>query len=248
MNTLIGRIEIPRLHLRAIVREGAGANTLSLTAGHIPGTAFPGQTGNVAVAAHRDTLFRGMGAIRKNDVIEFDTPNKRYVYEVASTQIVPPEDVGVLQPGPYSELTLVTCYPFNYIGPAPERFIVKARELSQQPVHTFAPQAPAPKVQEVVQTKAAGQSKSIPGRLTFDVPRNHSRQLAPGISLGVTATDAGLQQMSGWMWLMPDRRTVWLRDRGTKDPLVFYGYVDGKRRELVITHVSPDSVTGYLVL
>jgi hypothetical protein len=86
-----------------------------------------------------------------------------------------------------------------------------------------------------------------PGRVTFSVPMNHSRQLIPGISLGVTATDTGRQRMNGWMWLMPDRRTIWLRDQ-RQGPVVFYGHEDGKRRELVITRVTPNSVTGYLQL
>jgi sortase A len=78
-NSLIGRITIPRLHLRTIVREGAGSYTLSLAVGHIPGTALPWQKGNVGVAGHRDTLFRGMGKLRKNDVIRFDTHDASYV-------------------------------------------------------------------------------------------------------------------------------------------------------------------------
>ncbi len=243
-NGLVGRLVIPRLHLRAMVREGAGNTTLDLAAGHIPGTAFPWQKGNVAIAGHRDTLFRGLGEIRENDLIQFDTLDTSYVYEVASTQIVEPQDVSVLKPGQYSELTLVTCYPFHYVGSAPERFIVKAREVSQAAsrqsrVQEPDPATPAPPAHDV---------KSTPGRVDFNIAREHSRQLAPGISLGVEATNPRRQQMDGWMWLMPDRRTIWLRDRETKDPLVFYLYEDGKRRELVITRVTATSVTGYLQL
>jgi sortase A len=245
-DSLIGRLTIPRLHLRAIVREGAGAGTLSLAVGHIPGTALPWQKGNFGVAGHRDTLFRGMGAMRKNDLIRFDTFDTSYVYQVASTQIVAPKDVGVLKSGPDSELTLVTCYPFNYLGSAPERYIVKAREVSQAALRQSDIQkASAPETAPAV---AAVASLSSPRRVSFSVPMNHSRQLAPGISLGVTATDTSRQRMDGWMWLMPDRRTVWLRDQGIKGPCVFYGYADGKRRELVITRVTSDSVMGYLML
>jgi sortase A len=143
-DSLIGRLTIPRLHLRTIVREGAGNATLSLAAGHIPGTAFPWQRGNVGVAGHRDTLFRGLGEIRKNDLIEFDTLNASYVYEVVSTQIVSPQDVSVLKPGQYPELTLVTCYPFNFIGSAPERFIVKAHALLQASARQSHLQQPGP--------------------------------------------------------------------------------------------------------
>jgi sortase A len=141
-NSLIGRLAIPRLHLRAMVREGTGNDTLSLTAGHIPGTALPGQRGNFSVAGHRDTLFRGMGELRKNDLIEFDTVDSSYVYEVTSTQIVGPADVSVLKPGTYPEITLVTCYPFHFIGSAPQRFIVKARELYRTSVTAPPEQQP----------------------------------------------------------------------------------------------------------
>jgi len=118
-NVLVGRLAIPRLHLSAIVREGVGEGTLGLAVGHIPGTALPGQNGNVAVAGHRDTLFRGLGDIRNNDLIQLETLEGNYLYEVASTEIVKPRNVSVLKAGQYPELTLVTCYPFNYIGSAP---------------------------------------------------------------------------------------------------------------------------------
>jgi len=127
---LLGRLEIPRLHVQSVVREGVGDLTLSLAVGHIPGTALPGQNGNIAVAGHRDTFFRALRSIGKNDLIRFRTPENTYLYKVESTQIVEPQDVQVLQPGPYPELTLVTCYPFYYVGSAPNRFIVKAREVT----------------------------------------------------------------------------------------------------------------------
>jgi sortase A len=126
---LIGRLSIPRLHLSAIVREGAGEETLSLALGHIPHTALPGQPGNVGVAGHRDRLFRGLRNIRRDDVIVFETVSGKYTYQVKSTSIVRPQDTAVLHPGRNSELTLVTCYPFYYVGSAPKRFIVKALQL-----------------------------------------------------------------------------------------------------------------------
>jgi len=131
--TVIGRLTIPRLNLSAMVREGVRENTLSLALGHVPGTAMPGQTGNVAVAGHRDTIFRSLRGIRKYDLIRLETPSGSYLYQVSSSEIVDPTDVSVLQAGRNSELTLVTCYPFSYIGPAPERFIVKAREVDRAP-------------------------------------------------------------------------------------------------------------------
>jgi sortase A len=129
--SLVGRLTIPRLHLSAMVREGADEGTLQLALGHIPGTAFPGQPGNVGVAGHRDTLFRPLRDIRNSDLIRFETGNGSYMYRVESTTIVKPRDVGVLARGPSDELTLVTCYPFHYIGSAPDRFIVKARQVQQ---------------------------------------------------------------------------------------------------------------------
>jgi sortase A len=128
--SLIGRLTVPRLKLSAMVREGVGEDTLSLALGHVPSTAAPGQNGNVAIAGHRDTLFRGLREIRKHDVIRLETPSSgNYVYEVSSIEIVNPSDVSVLRASPGSELTLVTCYPFYYVGSAPERFIVKAHEV-----------------------------------------------------------------------------------------------------------------------
>jgi len=129
---LIGRLVIPGLHLRAIVREGTDDDTLDVALGHVPGTALPGQTGNVAIAGHRDTLFRCLRNISKNDRIVFQTTYGNYTYFVERTDIVKPRDVGVLAPGPGSEITLVTCYPFRYVGSAPDRFIVKARLSSAQ--------------------------------------------------------------------------------------------------------------------
>jgi sortase A len=131
--SVIGRLTIPRLQLSAMVREGVRENTLSLALGHVPSTAVPGQKGNVAVAGHRDTIFRGLRGIQKYDLIRFETSSSNYVYQVSSIEIVEPTDVSVLRSGRDSELTLVTCYPFYYIGAAPERFIVKAREVDRQP-------------------------------------------------------------------------------------------------------------------
>ena len=90
--------------------------------------------------------------------------------------------------------------------------------------------------------------KLAPERVDFEVTRNHSQGLAAGISLRVTGTDVLYRRVSGWMWVMPDRRTIWLRRQGAQEPVVFYGTKDGKRRELVITNVTKNSVSGYLLL
>jgi sortase A len=123
---LIGRVEIPRLGLSAIVIEGDDARTLRRAVGHIPSTPMPGQQGNVALTGHRDTFFRPLRNIRENDIIEVTTLAGEFRYRVVSTRIVTPEDVAVLNPGTGEILTLVTCYPFYFVGAAPDRFIVRA--------------------------------------------------------------------------------------------------------------------------
>lgn len=127
---LIGRLSVPRLHLSAMVREGIGPNTLQLAIGHIPATALPGQAGNVGVAGHRDTFFRGLKDLRTKDEIQFSTLIGDFRYVVESLIIVEPDNVGVLAPSSEKVLTLVTCYPFSYIGTAPKRFVARARQVS----------------------------------------------------------------------------------------------------------------------
>ena len=85
-------------------------------------------------------------------------------------------------------------------------------------------------------------------RVGFEVPKGHSRELAPGISMGLTGTDVPFHRVNGWMWFLPDRRTIWLRGQSVQEPVIFYGLEDGKKRELVITHVTKNSVVGYLLL
>ena len=135
--SVIGRLAIPRLGISALLKEGVGQRTLNLTAGHIPSTALPGQPGNVGVAAHRDNLFRGLKDIRRDDSITLRTLDNTFVYRVVSTKVVDPTNVSVLDASPdENTLTLVTCYPFYFLGNAPRRFIVRAIQvdphLSQQ--------------------------------------------------------------------------------------------------------------------
>jgi sortase A len=125
--SLLGRIEIPRIGVSAIVLEGADDKTLRRGVGHIPQTSLPG-VGNVGLAAHRDSFFRGLKDIRKNDIIQLQTLEGTFRYRVEWTQIVKPEDTQVLADNGTSELTLVTCYPFYYVGSAPKRFIVRAQQ------------------------------------------------------------------------------------------------------------------------
>lgn len=123
---VIGELRAPRLDVSAIVVEGDDVSDLRLGAGHIPGTALPGERGNVAIAAHRDTFFRNLRGIKANDEIELTTTRGTFKYRVSSTEVVTPETVSVLRSKGRRELTLVTCYPFYYVGPAPKRFVVHA--------------------------------------------------------------------------------------------------------------------------
>jgi sortase A len=125
-NGVLGRIEIPRLGLKAMILEGVSQRTLALALGHIPGTALPGSKGNVGIAGHRDTFFRSLAGIHQNDDIVVTTRDGSYRYHVDSCAVVGPRDTRVLEDSQQPSLTLVTCYPFRYLGPAPERFIVHA--------------------------------------------------------------------------------------------------------------------------
>ena len=127
--SLVGRIEIPRIGLRAVILEGVAQRTLALALGHIPGTAMPGPTGNVRIAGHRDTFFRGLSRVQTGDKIVVTTLNTLYEYSVESLEVVGPRDTRVLDDSSEPTLTLVTCYPFHYIGPAPKRFIVHASRV-----------------------------------------------------------------------------------------------------------------------
>lgn len=127
--SLVGRIDIPRIGLSAIVVEGVEPRILRVAAGHVPGTALPGGPGTVAIAAHRDTLFRGLRHIHCGDQIVVTTVGGQYRYSVDSIRVVGPDDVSVLEASPRPSLRLITCYPFYYLGPAPRRFIVQARQV-----------------------------------------------------------------------------------------------------------------------
>jgi len=132
--SLIGRIAIKRLGISAMVKEGIDEKTLGLAVGHIPSTAMPGETGNVGLAAHRDNLFRELKDIARDDEITLTTLDKTYIYRVASFTVVNPGQVSVLAPtSGENTLTLVTCYPFYFVGHAPKRFVVRARQVAVGP-------------------------------------------------------------------------------------------------------------------
>jgi sortase A len=125
----LGRIEIPRIGLTAMIMEGTEGRTLRRAVGHVPGTPLPGQRGNAAIAGHRDTFFRPLRNIQHDDEINLTTLNGTYRYVVDSAQVVAPEDTQVLADSSEAVLTLVTCYPFYFVGPAPKRFIVRAHKM-----------------------------------------------------------------------------------------------------------------------
>jgi sortase A len=128
---IIGRLEIPRIHISVMVLEGSSQKILGVAAGHVEGTALPGTVGNVAIAAHRDSFFHSLQEIRANDVIQLKTVKGDFQYTVENTEIVDPSDIEVLHRTVDPELTLITCYPFHYIGSAPKRFIVHARQAAK---------------------------------------------------------------------------------------------------------------------
>jgi LPXTG-site transpeptidase (sortase) family protein len=127
---VIGEIEVPRLGLKPIVVQGDSEKLLRRAVGHLSETALPRETGNVALAAHRDGLFRTLRNTLPGDTITLKTPDREFQDQVEWTAVVPPTVVRVLQPTVEPALTLVTCFPFYCIGAAPERFIVRARKIA----------------------------------------------------------------------------------------------------------------------
>ncbi|HEX4346821.1 MAG TPA: class D sortase [Vicinamibacterales bacterium] len=124
--TVVARFDAPTVRLSANVLEGSTDDVLAKAAGHIEGTARPGEAGNVGIAGHRDTTFRAVRNLKIGDPILLKTTKGVFDYRIVSTQIVTPDAVWVLDPTDRPVLTLVTCYPFNFIGHAPKRYIVKA--------------------------------------------------------------------------------------------------------------------------
>ena len=130
---LVGEIDIPRLELKIAVVQGESSKILRRAVGHLPATALPGEPGNVALAGHRDTFFRPLRNIQVGDAIAIVTPDGEFEYQVESTEVVSPDDVQVLQSTGENTLTLITCFPFYFVGPAPKRFIVRARQIADPP-------------------------------------------------------------------------------------------------------------------
>jgi LPXTG-site transpeptidase (sortase) family protein len=122
----LGMIEIPRLGISSVIEEGTDSKTLLLAVGHMSGTALPGGDGNVVLTAHRDTFFRKLGKLQLGDMINIASVENSYRYRVESMSVVSPSDVYVTKASTGKTLTLITCFPFHYIGPAPMRFVVRA--------------------------------------------------------------------------------------------------------------------------
>ena len=131
--TVVARLDAPSVQLSTAVLEGSDDDILNRGAGHIENTAFPGERGNVGIAGHRDTIFRPLRRLRVGDTLDLSTGDRVYHYRIGRTLIVDPDDVHVLDSSGQPTLTLVTCYPFDFIGHAPKRFIVQAQLLDGKP-------------------------------------------------------------------------------------------------------------------
>jgi sortase A len=125
----IGEVRIDRIGMRAVISQGESDAVLRVGAGHLADTPWPGQPGNVVIAGHRDTIFRPLRNVREGDLVDVTTETTIAHYKVVSTRVVPPTDLSVLEPSGGNSLTLITCYPFGFVGQAPERFVVRATEV-----------------------------------------------------------------------------------------------------------------------
>jgi sortase A len=137
-NLPLGRIEIASIGLTSMIQEGTGRQTLQRGVGHIVGTSLLGASGNIGLAGHRDTFFRKLRNIHEGDEITLTTLDGSFVYRVDLISIVEPQDSQVLRDSGDNILTLVTCYPFSFVGSAPKRFIVRARQVTAAPAVTTA--------------------------------------------------------------------------------------------------------------
>jgi sortase A len=126
----LARLEIPAIELSALVVDGVDATTLRRGVGRIPASSRPGEGGDVALAGHRDTDFRALGELEIGDELTLRSRKGLFRYAIESIRIVAPHQVDVLTPAAYPTVTLVTCYPFRYVGPAPQRYVVRAREVA----------------------------------------------------------------------------------------------------------------------
>jgi sortase A len=184
---LIGLLEIPRLNLSTAVVEGDSGEALNGTAGHLPDTPRPWEKGNSAIAAHRDQQFRALKNIRIGDELRVQTPHGEMLYQVTDTHIVMPTDLSVLKAKSEQMLTLITCYPFNYIGSAPKRFIVHASRVTPQQLAQASAKAQAPRPARTAaggRTRGAAATGSAPSAASR--PRPKATKSTPAGSLAAS--------------------------------------------------------------
>ena len=139
--TPLAELSIPRIGLSLVVMEGSDEHTLRKGLGHIEDTSLPGESGNVAIAGHRDSFFRPLLNIQVGDDIILDTPGERVHYKVSSYRVVNSSEVSVIKPTDEAVLTLVTCYPFWFVGSAPDRFVVRANLVPNERASAASPGA-----------------------------------------------------------------------------------------------------------
>jgi LPXTG-site transpeptidase (sortase) family protein len=168
---LVGKVEIPRLQLSAIVFQGADDPELNEGVGHVEKSALPGQKGNVVLAGHRDSFFRGLRNIERGDTIRITSESGVSIYSVKATEIVEPTDVGVMAPTPDEEVTLITCYPFYFVGHAPKRFIVHGvrEEMADAPESRVSLRE-ARKPSPMAETQATRPRRRVRASETYVVP------------------------------------------------------------------------------
>jgi sortase A len=123
---VLAKLEIERLGMSLVVLQGSDARTLDKSIGHVESTALPGEMGNIGIAGHRNTHFRKLEGIRPGDVIKLETGEDEFRYTVEWIRLFTPDDLYVLDASHGPAVTLITCFPFKYVGNAPQRFIVRA--------------------------------------------------------------------------------------------------------------------------
>lgn len=129
---VIGEINFPTLNKKVAVLEGTESPQLKKGAGHYEGSAAIGTLGNSVLAGHRDTVFRNLGELVAGDLIELESTSGKFVYEVTGSSIVDGEERGAIKQSDEAILTLITCYPFSYVGSAPDRYLLSAKLISQE--------------------------------------------------------------------------------------------------------------------
>lgn len=136
---VIGELYFPKLGQRIAILEGTGRAELRQGAGHDAASAAPGSSGNSVLAGHRDTVFRSLGKLETGDTLELETADGTFIYEVTGSSIVDKETRGAIRPSREPVLTLITCYPFSYTGPAPDRYLLLAKLISPEEARPHRP-------------------------------------------------------------------------------------------------------------